>query len=463
LNRADKTYKYEYWWEKISRYTALPAILISSLLVSIINISSLLPFVYFLVVSIFLYAIIFKKVHTEVILLYGLYSLLTIILYLIQYATLPEFIGFSGGVGIGTDDCRYFIDVVNVTYYLPEHCYAHSVYGMPNYSTFISGIALFKIIHPFDILFVNVVAAVFTPLFVRGFSKSFFQDKRIAIYAFAFTLICPFILSNSLILIRDGWTATLFIGSLYLLLKKKYIILTVFIILLFYIRIASGALALVFLFVLGFYLYKNINTDKFTKPLLILLVIGTVLITGAIAAPFIVEYMVNKNIGGSLLREEFLISYYVEGGSGRDNPALIKLMSMPAIIRIPASTLFFILLPLFSPGDIIREGLFIPRSFLFGFIYPLLFLFYFKFSIQSLIFSITNKHYKIIFIISIFIIAMIILSQWSLQPRHKTMVMPLFYIIAAYGLVYKDKLGQQISTVLLVLFIIGQLFLIAVL
>jgi len=460
LNKNHSTYNYLKTWNKISFHGAIPIIIIPSLLISLINVTSLFSFVYYLILSIALYVVVFKKIEYEVIFLFGLYSLLTVILFGFQYLSLPQFIGFSGGVGIGTDDCRYFVDVASITFSLPEHCYAHSVYGMPNYSNFIKALNIFEIHHPLDILFINVFSAVFLTLFTREFAREYFKNTEIAFYAFIFVLICPFIMSNSLILIRDGWTATLFIGSLYFLIKGRYTLLIIFLILLFYIRIASGAMSLMIILIIGYSIFRDIKINQHTKPLLTIFVIGIVLLTVGVSIPFVVEYMVNKNIGGSLLREEFLISYYIEGGSGRDNPALIKLMSMPAIIRIPASTLFFILLPLFSPGDIIREGIFIPRSFLASFLYPLMFLIYFKFMVQGFISGFfRKKNIKIILLFSIFILCMVILSQWSLQPRHKTMMMPLFYIIVASGVVYKDKLGKQVSNVLLTLFIMGQLML----
>jgi len=463
LNRVDKTYKYEFWWEKISRYATLPAILISSLLVSIINISSLLPFVYFLVVSIFLYAIIFKKVHAEVILLYGLYSLITIILYLVQYATLPEYYGFSGGLGIGTDDCRHFVASANqLTKFYPENCYAHLQYGIPNYSNFLNLFTPFKITHVFDVVFVNVIASVFLPIFTREVYREFLNNTGY-FYAFIFAAICPFIVSNSLVLVRDGLTATLLIGSVYFILKNKYVFLIISLVLLFYIRIASGAMAMLIITFFGLYVYHKHKSDKYTSPVLLIVILIVSSISVLIALPFVYDYMVSKHLVDSLFREEFLLGYFIEGGSGRESSALVKMMTLPAFLRIPLSTVFFLVLPLFSPSDIIREGIFIPRSFLMSFIFPLLFLFYIKVFINSLIYSVRNLEKKVILLFIIYLLSILILSQMSLQPRHKTMVMPLFYIIAASGMVYKDKLGQQISTVLLVLFIVGQLFLIAVL
>ncbi|MBC8228551.1 hypothetical protein H8E77_03265 [bacterium] len=41
-----------------------------------------------------------------------------------------------------------------------------------------------------------------------------------------------------------------------------------------------------------------------------------------------------------------------------------------------------------------------------------------------------------------FFILLLIVSQISIQLRHKTMLMPLFYILVAYGFYNKTKLGE---------------------
>lgn len=451
---GSKLFRNKHFWN-------IPLIASSIVLLLAINFSSISAFLYALLLSVILYVSIFRKFNSEVLLLFGFYSLVTIFIYLTQLWSLPEYYGFSGGAGIGTDDCRFFFQVSDGWGYLPNHCF--QLRSNHPYSSFLNFITPFQINHIFDVIFINSIGATLLPILVREFVIKFVGDKKVAWYAFIFTAICPFIISNSLILMRDGWVATLFISSIYFLVSRKYIFLVAAILLLFYLRFASGAVTLAIL--MGFLLidFKNSEINSYLKPILFFGLITLLSFIIILVAPLVLNQFGGSSLVENLYREGYVEEFILGGGSGRDvNPLYEKLLSLPAIIRVPLSSVFYIVSPLFSPDNVIVKGIMVPRNFLFSIIYPILAIFYFKYVIQALVVIKKQGLTPILFIAIVFVFTAILLSQLSIQPRHKTMIMPLFYIIAAFGLVNNDKAGRELGRNLIILFVMAQLVILVI-
>ena len=434
---------------------------VSGALVTLVNVTSLIPFFYFLLLAIVVYGIAFRRFSAEVIMLYGVYSLLSIGIFLIQHWTLPEFYGFSGGVGIGTDDCRFYQQAAADPPDLPSHCY--QLYPGHSYSLFIRALSPLGIYHPLDIIWVNIVGSMLTPLFVREAAKGIFNNIEIASASFLFASVCPFLLSNSIILIRDGWTATLLIAGIYFLLKKRYVLLIGSTVLLFYLRVASGAMALGSLVFIAWLMYRKANIHKFLRPLLLGLVVGVAALVALYTMPIVWEYIVSKGLAGSFFREEFAREYVMGTGSGRANPAMGTLLSQPWYIRIPLSTAFFSILPTFELSSVIREGVFIPRSLMASVAYPLLFVFYINYLARGLHYALSQKDINLIAVATLFFGFTLAVSQLSLQARHKTMIMPLMYLLVGYGYVNYTKNGKVVGTFVSIVLVIATLFKVLVL
>ncbi|MFW6008910.1 MAG: hypothetical protein ACOCP8_06555 [archaeon] len=440
---------------KNSYIIGIQFVILSILLVGFINYSSIISYLYALIITVLLYVIIFKEYNSEVILLFGLYSLITIAIFLVQLISLPDYFGFSGGLGIGTDDSYFYSQITSD---LPHGFPLREGYDLyiNKYSKMLIYITPFKITHPFDVLFINSIPITLLPLFTRGTALLYFKDKEIAWYAFVFMAICPYTLSNSLILIRDGWIATLMIGSIYFLHRKQYLLLIISVFLLFYLRIASGALGLfllvIFMLTIQNELSKNI-INKIIRISFIAIIIISIII---FLSPIIIDYMKSKNIYGTIFRESIANRFFIENDS---NSFYASILSQPAYIRIPLVSVFYVISPLFSPDSLVRNGVFIPRALLTSIIYPFLAIFYLKYFIQAIIYMFKNPIFKQRLLLLLYIFSIIIISQLSLQPRHKTMIMPLFYLLVSSGLVYKENIGKKFSNIIIIFLIFFQLLL----
>ncbi len=168
--------------------------------------------------------------------------------------------------------------------------------------------------------------------------------------------------------------------------------------------------------------------------------------------PQLSQYMVEKGIsyaGRELYIQNYLNEY--------PDSVITKIYNLPLIFRIPLGFLFFIFLPYLSM-DFYVNSYFDIRKFLLNFVMPLLSIFYLKYLVTAVVSYSTavvsyskDKNNIITFVLLTYFIAIFFISQFSLQYRHKTMVMPLFYVAIAYFYYYNTKLGRQIGSMFIVI------------
>ena len=426
-------------------------IIIACILIVIINWTSIISFIFFIFLSVVINKYIVKDKDYNIINLFCMFTIIAIVLYIAQFITFPEYKGCTGGLGIGTDDSRYFFEAVSGKSfkYLNEDVLPYSRF-LRLYAKPLSQIVT---VHLLDLLLFNVLAITFIPIFTSKVAYFFTSRNDVKRKAFIISAICPMIITNGLVLTREGWVAVLFISSVYFFTKKNYINVIFLFLLLFYLRIASGVLLLLALFFISFLLYSNIKRP-FNKILYIYIGIILLILILIILYPIIYDYIKDKGI----LQNIFYREYFIETFIFADIPKsgfLYWVYKQIGFIRIILGSLLYFLRPLLS-FNIINKGIFIPRVFLSGIVFPVLFIFYFKCFIQGIIRVFQSKNYKILILFIIFILQIIILSQYSLQIRHKTMIMPLFYILVSYGSCQKTKIGEQVGTIGSFILAIGQ-------
>jgi len=425
----------------------LGGIIINVVLISLINPISIINFFIFLVLGALLCRILFKSLNDikKYIMLFVFYSQLAILLYLTQYITLPEYMGFSGPRGIGTDDRTFFIGAT-----APQSPWSHY-----SFSTILRIVARCLPVYQvdlLDLLFFNVLGLSFIPLFTSRVAHLLTNDNKVAKLAYRFSMFCPIIMANGLVLIRDGWTALLFIASLYFFLENKYFLFIGTTILLFYLRPASGVQ---FLVAAALFIYLRIRESvhygygrNFIAVLILLVSFITLVV---ILFPYIETYAVQKGIieNGSIIlfRRNYIETFVKEEVESRGEfSALYFLYNQPWYIRISLGFLFFWGAPFFSVSQWFFNGMVIPRSILSQ-LFALLFLFYSRYFIQAVFYLCKNRNLKMRVVLIIFLFLLIIVSQSSIQVRHKTMLMPIFYVITAYGALYKEKIGTRLGII----------------
>jgi len=421
------------------------AFLITVLLIVFINITSLISFILFLLVSIGVYRLLFDRDIKKIVGLFVFYSLIAITLFLLQYATCPEYEGFSGPPGgIGTDDSMFFYEAV---YSIPVNPFlvetSHDLHPFSKILRIIVKILPFKDTHLLDLLFFNILGVAFIPIFTSHVAYKLTEEKRIADLAYKFAMICPIIMVNGLILIREGWTAVLFIGAIYFFLTNRYILLVSVSAILFYIRIASGAQLMVLLLLFFYYKLRIYRIGHAKKALAFLAGIVVILSVSTMLFPILSDYAIKKRVIENIFfREYFVEAFMAKNVALTDKTSIFyTICTQPTYLRIPFSFVFFLGSPFLSIKNFTFNEIYIPRVILTQ-LFAILFLFYFKYLMQALVYIWKKRQLDIGIVAISFSLFLLILSQMSLQFRHKTMIMPLFYILSAYGFYNKTKLGR---------------------
>jgi hypothetical protein len=374
------------------------------------------------------------------------YAALTLGLYEWQLITNPEYFGFSGGLGVGTDDSYFYSLVaphlpagfpVRDGYWILSHHYTDAL------RIFSAGLVSLNLdIHPLDFLFINVLCLSTVPFFARQVAFLATKDPEVGRFSFWFTLICPLLIANSLILVREGWLAMCFIGAIYFSMKRRYILLTLVLLGALYLRIEFGGLLAIsivayFAMVDGKnYLLPGEEVPGWRSKKTIFTILITVIFLCAGAVVMIGLDRVVIIVGALVYRGDFLESFIGASNSDEGGGTFYRINQLPWFISIPLGFLFFLGSPFFTLSGVTHDGEYIPRAIL-SIIFSLMFIFYCSFFVRSLIRLMKSNSAAMGVLALIFLFDILILSQASMQIRHKVALMPLFYVIVAYGFVYR--------------------------
>lgn len=365
--------------------------------------------------------LIFKEQKKSVYWIYLLYVVLSILYLNLNIEIVPDFKGFTGGFRIGTDDCRFFLQVVDVKFSLPVFC--HSLTEMHSFSKWLNFLYPFEVRYPIQIVPFNCIGISLIPFIGKSiFSYYFPNEGKKSEFLFLILILSPTILQNGIILMRDGWTTQLFLVFVYGFLIRKNIFIMV---------ISAMILAALrpgfVIFPILFYVVEKYSQTKF-------FVLKSILLLG-IGFP-IFSYILKLNYGvdlaGGLVRDEF-----VEGFLGRfgEESILFRIMSLPFPLNTILSFVFFFTSP-FIKFQFFNDGVFVSRT-VFVLFEALLSTFLLPIFIKNFYFiQKEDKQFKkILIFVSL---SILLLCTISLQARHKLIVLPFIYImfVKAYK---KDK------------------------
>ncbi|MCS3643326.1 hypothetical protein [Salinibacter ruber] len=429
-----------------SRWIALSILLLGLVVqtgfITAVHFSAGFAYLYFFVLTVGFYRATVGRNWLEPIALYLLYSSLIIAAYYVNYWTFPGFYGFTPGEIAGTDD-SYFYSLVASS--IPQDFPVRPGYYLSNhpYEFLMEWVSPHSITHPFDILFFNAVGAVFIPVYTRMLAYEITKDRRIAQLAFWLIALCPFMLNYTIILVRDGWTAALFAGSIVFYMRRQFGRAAVLGSILFFLRIASGLQLLLVIGLLTLYYFSRFDSVRVQTAY----IFGTA--TASIAAVVIsypyLEYLIVKYGGGFiglLFRENFLD--VLQGM--QPSSFFVIINQQPIYLRLPLAFLFFISFPFFVTENMFVQGEFVWRVAL-KCVYALLFIVYFKWLVQGAIRLLQKEYLLPRMMFFAFSVLILLLSQASMQLRHKVMVMPLFYILVAYGYHRSTRFGRQLGLI----------------
>jgi hypothetical protein len=394
------------------------------------------------------------------------YSICALLLFHAQRFTLPEWDGLSGPEGgIGTDDTFYYTQATgDVDLSRNGAVRAMAFIVMPSsYSLFLQKIvwftAKYKQPHLIDLLIWNAFALSFVPLFCILCVQICMPDwkgseggRGAVSMAYWLSLLNPFLWLNGLILVRDGWTAVLFIAAVAALLHASYIRYILSVVFLSYFRVASGITLVLCTSPLVWPLGRRKMGKNAPFLLATFVLLALIMLFYAVRSGYVEQRSI------SFLRNDFVEGFLgqsadVEGSSS----ALYRISILPVYLRIPLCFTYFLCVP-FIVLNYTCEGILIPRLILTSLAGVFNFLLL-KWWVQSLVVSWrggNHRHFGVWFNLHIgYMVGILLLSTMSLQFRHKTMLIPLLCVLAAHGATVKDPRARSAGMLVMLAFGFG--------
>ena len=365
----------------------------------------------------------------------------SLVLYAVQFISLPDYIGFSGGLGVGTDD--YFFYTTGATdidgWFLARRYYLNSPFF---YSTILGVVldgfyTLFGYNHPLQAILLNNAGLALTPIFARGLMARFAMSARSQDLAFLLCLFGPFLIANGAILIRDGWITACTIGTVASLLSKRWLLAAALFVVALAMRLESAVLILGNAFVMAGVLWAT-SLDSQNSSVKIHVARVAFLVTlalSSIAAVFVFpEALISLSADVVLGRPEYVADFIrsravQEGGT----TTLYQIAQQPFPVRQILGFIFFFGAPFLALENIVVDGVFVLRALLTN--------------LSSIVFIVTLPLFVnavlgrrlwdcrgCIALLVIFVVDIFVLAEFSMQIRHKSSIIPLYYSLVAIGI-----------------------------
>lgn len=372
-----------------------------------------------------------------------------IVIFAVQRYLIPGYLGMTGPEnGIGTDDCRFYAQLVDGQVNYPILFNFNQTFPFVKLLRFVYP---FPIYTPLNIVIVNLLGIVFLPYYVYALSLNYTKNKDVAGLAEKLILFCPFTTFYGCIIMRDILIVTAIVAGLYYFSVKKYIPFFICLALIMFVRFGSVVfLAIGIIILFREYLYTHFRR-RISARILMLIMLLIVIVGFNIFFPYLQEFSGGKLEGG-LFRSNF--SSKLERMDS--NAFLLRLMELPLLLRTVSLTLFFFFSP-FLKFKVFVGGIFSMTKVFTILLTPLFFFFLWKgilqVTFQGLLLYKTNK--KLRSVIYLAILFALCLGTVSLQIRHKSVLFPILCILAACGFSLKNKKSYNTLSIVLTAFIIA--------
>lgn len=375
-------------------------------------------------------------------------------LYAGQFITLPTFLGFSGGLGIGTDDHFFYTSgVVDLDeWFFTRRGYQSSPYMFSHLIKFVLSnyYTLFGYNHPLQAILLNNTGAALVPVFAAYLLERLQAPQNSQRLGFLLCLFGPYLLANGTILVRDGWVAAATIGGIAALLDKKWFLAALMVLIAYTMRMESALLigvnALALLAIL-------LNSRPTSAGREMAIYPARLVIFGGVALGLIVplalnpEALIEFGAKAVLGRPDFVEGFIrgraaAEGGTS----TLLTIAQQPVPIRELAGFLFFLGAPFLAIGQIVVEGTFVPRGFLAN-LFSLVFITTLPLFVRATFSRKTWTNALWAAVVLIYLIDTLALAELSMQIRHKTTTIPFYYVIVALGLTNENRATMRLGLI----------------
>jgi hypothetical protein len=369
-------------------------------------------------------------------------SLISTIYIFIQSSIYPETFGTTSRYGSWTDDSYFFTlitDKLPPNFFIERDNYFEYNSG---FATILKKITIYKIEYPIEVIFFQ--SGVMTILALSAKESNILFNKLNNNITSYLIIFCPFLYMNGgAILVRDVLVATLFLILLNACYNKNIVLAIISIVLEIYIR--PGTAFILIILMLIFYINTITQTIKRHYILFFGVFVFLILVIFQISVESIESILLEEGV--SVFGRE--VFYSLESGN-KENKIYLLLLNQPIYIKLLLTGIYFYLYPWISFTNIKNSfGLDI-RTIFINIIYPILNVAYNYFFLLTLN-SKKEKYNKNLIII--YIVGLSLLGTYSLETRHKTILIPILYLILTPVITTKSKTKLIPLTISLLVFL----------
>ena len=373
---------------------------------------------------------------------YFVNGLLTAIFVAIQIYNFPNSYGTTSPHGSQTDDSYFFSLLADE---IPPGMETRDSYFLyqSTFPSLIKALTFFRITHPLDVLYFLSGIAGLVCVYARQLTMRIAaSDSRAAKAAYSLCLLCPLLLMNGgAVLVRDTFTGALFIMSLCFIYRKRYFTALICIGIHYALRPGTALLILPLYGVIFLSEIRTAFVDSGSRARFFLLSFGGLaVLVGLYVMRDTISSLLEENtvIIGKFMREGMLDNYIGLGGQG----TFVWVQQQSLALKLSLAGPYILLNPFLTLGGFSNSIIFDLRTFLMGFIYPL-----FVFGVHAMVFSSLMVRVafsnRIWLMFLAFLLGCTLIGVFSLESRHKVVLQPLYYILAAIG-IYRASPSQKV-------------------
>ncbi len=386
---------------------------------------------------------------------YFVNALLTSLYFAVQIYNYPETHGTTSPHGYQTDDSYFFSLIADE---IPAGLQTRDLFYryQEGFSTFIRFLTPFRVVHPLDVIFFTSGVAGMLCVYTHQYARLITSDPRVARTAYLLCLLCPFLLMNGgAVLVRDTFIAGLVMLSLCCIYRRLYLGFLACIVLHLYLRPATGLLILPVLAALHISEIAHAFRDSDARKRLLFLLFFLVLFSSAAYAFFIEDIRIllqEKTVDLTQMTRSVTVNDPSPSGRG----AFLWVQQLPGLQRLLLATIYMFLTPFLTWTVQPTEG-FDLRILLVSVIYPLYIFWVHAVALAGLI----SKHphlQKAWVIFGSFLVGCFLIGVYSTQSRHKTIIQPLYYVLAGIGWHWADPVARKVGAILSVVWLLVQIF-----
>ncbi len=409
----------------------LGCVLVACIATAWVNPYSLIGYGYYLAIWTIFMFVFDRKELPDFLTAFLVNGLLTAAFVVVQIYNFPGSYGTTSPYGSQTDDSYFFSLIADA---VPSDMETRDNYHAyrSGFSDLIRYLTPFRVEHPLDVLYFLSGVSGLIAAYSRQLAIQFTGDAAIGHRAYVLCLVCPLcLMTGGAILVRDTFVGALLVLSLCCINRRRHWAFACCTLMQFVLRPGTALIILPLYVVIYAHHIPYAGRDTYSRRLVLpLLLLSACTFVGFFVLQDEVLALLEANtiVLGEFSRQGMVDSYLEAGGRGTF--VWIQMQSLP--VKLVLAPAYMLLNPFLSLDGMISSSHFDARIFLMNLAYPLLAFFVHAWVVGALV----SRHAASANcrrLMAALLLGYFMIGVFFLESRHKTILQPLYYVLAAVG------------------------------